>query len=76
MQGDQQIKQEPFPEVTEPCSKEEQIIFPRMRCHGEVGKGARLILKTITIMYIGFRNAVGGVFRHMFKYLKMHMFTS
>lgn len=27
-------------------------------------------------MHIGFRNAIGRVFRCMFKYLKMHMVTS
>lgn len=48
VQGGQQIKQKPFPKVTEACSKEEQITFPGMRWHSEIELGARLILKTTT----------------------------
>lgn len=48
VQGGQQIKQKPFPKVTEACSKEEQITFLRMRWHGAIELGSRLILKATT----------------------------
>lgn len=36
-----------FPEVTEAYSKEKQLIFLGVRCSGEVGVRAKLILKTM-----------------------------
>lgn len=75
VQGGQQIKQKPFPKVTEACSKEEQITFPGMRWHRTRSK-ANSKNHHKDRMHVGFRNAIGRVFRCIFKYLKMHMVTS
>lgn len=47
VQGGQQIKQKPFPKVTEACSKEEQTTFLRMMAWC-TELGSRLILKATT----------------------------